>query len=171
MPKSKPSELLKVVVYRSLEPEDYNCILSDWAKSYKGSPWAGTVSNNHWHRTVKDTIDSLLSRGASVLLAVADDDTTQILGWVCYEKSASGVFVLHYIFVKDDFRGDGIAPSLLAKAGNEPCIHTHKTRDCKYLCGLGDYVPAIARRKELEPVNVKSKNRKRKFPRPCAAEK
>lgn len=150
--------------FRTLEPDDYNFVLSSWARSFRGSRWAGNVPNHRQPGVVKDEIDSLLSRGAVITLAVFEDDSTYIIGWCCHELSKGGVSVIHYVFVKEDDRKSGMATELLSRAGNgKQRIHTHRTSDCRYLRGLGDYVPAVSRRKELEPLNVKAKNRKRKI--------
>jgi GNAT superfamily N-acetyltransferase len=146
--------LLDFIVFREFEASsDYNCVLSNWSHSFKGSPWAGVCPNNLWHAQMKQTLDQLLSRGAQVIMAVADDDPDQIVGWVCYEKSKSGVSVVHYVFVKDDdFRGHGIASALLDIARQGDFIYTFRTPDGKHLEKRGTHVPAIGRRKNLEPI-------------------
>lgn len=151
--------------FRTLEPDDYNFVLSSWARSFRGSKWAGNVPNHRQPGVVKDEIDSLLSRGATITVAVFEEDPTYIIGWCCHELSKGGVSVIHYVFVREDDRESGMATELLSRAGiGKQRIYTHRTSDCRYLRGLGDYVPAVSRRKELEPLNVKTKTRKRKIP-------
>ena len=148
--------ILDICAFRAFDPEtDYNFVLSSWAHSFKGSPWAGVCPNNLWHPQMKETLDQLLERGATVLMAVADDDTDHLIGYVCYETGLSGVAVIHYVFVKDEFRTGGMGKALLSIAANGKFIYTFRTPDGKSLERGGTHVPAIARRKKLEPVYVK----------------
>ena len=150
-------KLLDFVAFRQMEEPDYNFVLSNWAHSYKGSPWAGTVPNNLWHVTVKESVDQLVARGAYVVLAVSEDDRDQFLGFICWEEPESGISVVHYAYVKDEFRekhGVGRALLRIATKGR-PFFYTHRTSDARWLvCGCCKYLPAIARRKALEPVYV-----------------
>jgi GNAT superfamily N-acetyltransferase len=156
--------LLDFVVFRSMYRADYNFVLSSWAHSFKGSPWAGVVPNNDWHASMKNIIDQLQTRGSEVVMAVADDDRDQIMGYVCYEKSLAGIPVIHYIFVKDDFRREGLGTALLGVTGNGSLIYTFRTEDSQYLNKMGTHVPAIARRKDLEPVYASIPAKKRNLP-------
>lgn len=157
------ANLVDLIVFRSMSREDYNFVLSSWAHSFKGSPWAGMVPNNEWHPMMKKCIDQLLSRGARVVLAVADDDRDQILGYICYEKSVCGMPVVHYVFVKDDFRKEhGLGKALLGVTGDGSFIYTYRTLDMQYLDKMGTHVPAIGRRKDLEPIYADGRTRNAK---------
>lgn len=148
-------KLLDLSVLRQIEPGDYFFIISSFAHSYKRSSWAGTVPANIWHVTAKATVDGLLARGATVLLSVSADDRDQILGWICFETGANKTPVVHYVFVKEEFRKEGIAHQLLTVATKEgPFLYTHRTDDGNLLT-RGKQVlfrPWLARRKNLEPV-------------------
>ena len=145
---------LDSVVFREFDPEtDYNCVLSDWAKSFKTSPHAGPVPNNEWHNIMKSVLDGVLDRGALIVMLVSDEDSDHILGWVCYEKAASGVSVVHYVFVKEGLRElHGYGKALLGVAATGFFVYTCKTPLGRFLEAGGDHVPAILRRKNLEPV-------------------
>jgi GNAT superfamily N-acetyltransferase len=151
-----------MTVFREMEPQDYNFILSNWAHSFKGSPWAGCSPNNLWHSRIKEEVDQLLGRGAHVVMAVADDDRDHLLGFICFEKPACGIPVIHYAYVKDDFREQGVGSALMDIAGKGQHIYTYRTYDSQYIAKGGIHVPAIARRKDLEPVYV-SDGRRSKF--------
>ena len=150
--------LIDFVVYRSMYRADYNFVLSSWAHSFKGSQWAGVIPNNEWHASMKNIIDQLASRGMQVIMAVADDDRDQIMGYVAFEKSLAGIPVVHYVFVKDDFRKEGLGKALLGVTGDGSFIYTFRTEDSQYLDSMGRFVPAIARRKELEPIYHNASN-------------
>ena len=142
---------------RAMKDEDYNFVLSSWAKSFKGSPWAGLVPNNLWHSTMKEALDQLLERGAKVRMLVDRLSPDFIIGWTCFEESECGVNVIHYVFVKDAFRekfgSGGLLRDLACGRGSYGFRYTCRTHDGQRLVGKKDvYSPAIARRKNLEPV-------------------
>ncbi len=155
---------LDFAVFREFDPEtDYNCVLSDWAKSMKNSEFAGVCPNNEWHRLMKMVLDGVLDRGAEIVVAVSDEDRDHILGWTCYERSLSGVSVVHYVFVKDDFREDhGIGKALLGIAAQGYFVYTCSTHDARYLTKgrKCKFVPGIIRRKNLEPVYAGGEKKK-----------
>ena len=157
--------LLDYVTFREYRPEDYNFILSNWAKSYRSSPYSGPIPNNLYHATLKELVDQLLGRGAYVVLAVSEDDDDQFLGFVCWEQ-AQALPVVHYVFVKDEFREiHGLGRALLRVATKDgDFIYTHKTLDegAKRLQKGGTFVKAIACRKNLEPVCQPKRNPKKK---------
>lgn len=154
--------LLSVINYRPAEPQDYNLVLDSWIKTFKSSPYAGIVAADEYHATTRDAIEKLIARGAKLVMAVADNDREQIIGWVCYEISLEGVPVVHYVYVKggrdtkgnDLFRGKGLGTSLLKKATQGAAfLHTFRTADGNRLTrNKGRHVPFLARRKNLEPV-------------------
>lgn len=63
------------------------------------------------------------------IVACASDYPAQVFGWICGERRGE-LAVLHMVFVRERWRGRGIAGALLAAAfgGRPPTIHaTHKT--------------------------------------------
>lgn len=84
-------------------------------------------------------------------VAIAEAEGS-MLGFIAFEEAA--VPVLHYVYVKPVFRGEGIFPSLLEAAGiseGQSFLYTFRTPDCRRFKG-GSHCPAIARRKNLEPI-------------------
>lgn len=156
--------LLSVIKFRPAEPQDYHLVLDSWIKTYKSSPYAGSIAANLFHPAQRDTIEQLISRGAKIVCAVADNDRDQVLGWVAYEMSLVGTPVVHYVYVKGAkapdtkafvFRGRGLGRALLKQATHGGrFIYTFRTRDGDALArdGMGIHVPQIARREKLEPV-------------------
>lgn len=63
-----------------------------------------------------------LLRSSTLALAAVDEDPDVYLGWALGVPDAG---VLHYVFVKSDARGHGIADALVREAaGEHPRIHT-----------------------------------------------
>jgi hypothetical protein len=153
---------LDFCVFREFDPEtDYNCVLSDWAKSYRSSLYAGPCPNHLWHEQMKSVLDGVLDRGAYIVMAVADDDRDHILGWACFERSKCGVSVVHYVFVKDDWREEyGLGRTLLQLCADGFYIYTCSTKDGSRISQGGKFVPSIIKRKNLEPIYAEARKNK-----------
>jgi GNAT superfamily N-acetyltransferase len=111
-------------------PEDLRFIWRTWKSSFlvdsvnrgvycrvsegKHKPygWAWDIMNGR--------VDHLLSK-SDVWVACNPDDSDQIFGWIAVEDGR-----MHYMYVKDVYRGQGIAKELLDKAGG-PKEFTHFT--------------------------------------------
>lgn len=144
----------KHLTLRSIQSEDLAFVIAAWLKSFRRSPFAGVIPNDLYHATYKNCFDQLLQRGMKVTVVCNTSNPDQLLGFIAYETAANGTPVVHYLFVKDVFRGNGIGKLLLADANvkrGSPFIYTFKTSDSRKLRG-GKHVPAVARRKSLEPI-------------------
>lgn len=84
-------------------------IYSDWLNSLRYlNDWFREIEQNIYFSTYHKIIEALLSRSeSSVSLAVLEDDSDNCLGWSLCEGTT-----LHYVFVKRDFRGQGICRRL-----------------------------------------------------------
>jgi GNAT superfamily N-acetyltransferase len=135
------------VAFRPYRPStDIGFLFAAWIGSYKTSDWAGVVCDHVTYAIHKATINQLLARGMKVVMAVNPDDEDQILGFVAYEVGP----VLHFCFVKDVFRRQGVAKQLLEAAGIDrtgPVFHTFRTDDARYLGRRLRHRPEFARRK------------------------
>jgi len=152
---SNLESLLNEIEFRSAKTDDLHFIMAAWLNSYRRSQWAGVVPNNMYHKTHRELITQLLARGMFLIVAVNKEDTDQILGFVAAEKSNKGIAVVHYVFVKDEFRRNGLATKLLSVLGVESnggsFLYTFRTSDARFFKNA-KHVPVLARRKELEPV-------------------
>lgn len=132
-------------------PDEVRFILDAWARSYRDSPWSGTITNDKYAEISRWTITSLVARGAKVLVAIPELGPRRVVGFVCYEKPD----VLHYVYVKKNFRGNGVARLLVDAAkyamGTEtPGRFTHRTRASQWLLDDGwRFDPVSARTKEM----------------------
>jgi hypothetical protein len=124
-------------------------VVESWLGSYRCSPWAGAVTNNLFDAVYGDTIRQLFERGALCWIAHNPDDENHVIGYLVTEYTRDGKPVVHYCFVKDYARRNGVARSLFAAAGidpNEHFFYTFRTPHARAFPG-GRYEPAIARRK------------------------
>lgn len=128
-------------------------MLDSWARSFRGSDYAGTVPNHLWFATVRETVASLISRSAKLEAVVVGG---RVWAWLCYEHKRSGEAtdcVLHFGYTKDPFRRQGLMRQLVNRA-LEGCdggvFYTHRTRHSKYMVPKSAcFAPEIARRKSL----------------------
>jgi hypothetical protein len=142
------SSLINVTT-RPVAAEDIMDVVKWWVNSFKKSKWAGTLPNNKFSEYMGESIRQLISRGSRVTLAVNSSNPSQVLGFICTEKTSRGEPVVHFLFVKDIYRGRGLGLYLL-KSQNIPldgtAFYTHRTDSSKKY--RAKHVPEIARRKD-----------------------
>lgn len=124
--------------------EEYAFVFDSWASSFRKSPWAGCVPNHLWDQVSRACIGELLNRSL-VVVAYRElaDGTRRIMG---YSVSEPGV--LHWLYVKRDYRGMGVGKRLLefTTAGWEQFAYTHQTRASrKFLGQKWHWDPVLAR--------------------------
>lgn len=93
-------------------PDAYvNMILSNWMKSFRYlNDYVRLWDQSNYYEVYERLIRGVLARpSASVRLAVLSDDYDVCLGWSVCESPAT----LHYVFVRDGNRGEGIARALV----------------------------------------------------------
>lgn len=145
-------ELAELISLRTVEPGDMPFVWDSWLRSYRESPWAGVIPNNLYREVTQAVITELRARGAIITLAVRRDDPNEILGYVCHERVPGGVAV-HYVFIKDAVRRQGLASELLSHArlswpqGTRK-FYTFRTRAASYFPDW-KHEPAIARREKV----------------------
>ena len=116
---------------RPLEESDWNCVLKSWLRSYRATrpTWRDYYTQKHHE------IEVYRQRGAAFLIACDPADKTTIFGWACVEAP-----VVHFVYVKPYFRGQGIAKTLVASGlGNSLCVaYTHKTASSEAIARTHD---------------------------------
>lgn len=102
---------------------DLPFVYGSWLESYKESKLARAVRTSIYLTRHHDLVERLLDR-PSVRLRVAHPpgDPVVILGWAVVEEPLT----LHYVLVKHQFRGHGVAKALV---GFEPAVCSHKCAD------------------------------------------
>lgn len=113
-------------------PDEYPLIYDAWANSFRKSPWAGCIRNCDYDTVSRATIGEILARGARVNTAVQDLEGggRRVMGYSVSEPSPQ---VLHWLFVKRDYRGMGVGTQLLRDTVKdwstlEAFRYSHRTR-------------------------------------------
>lgn len=129
---------------------DLNFIQNSWGSSYyKGAEYVAFMSPkefNQQHRPIREEI--LRRPTVAIIVACDTHDEDLILGWVIVEKGSGEGLVLHYLYVKEAFKGEGVADELLKKAlPGKPIMVTHMTDRARKIIGkkkamFKDYVYA-----------------------------
>lgn len=90
--------------------DEFPFIFDSWARSFRDSPYAGCIRNCDYDHVSRAGMAEIIDR-AVVTVAVQDtpDGQRRIAGYAVYEPDRK---VLHYIYVKRDFRGMGVGRSL-----------------------------------------------------------
>lgn len=126
-------------------------IFDSWARSFRKSPWAGCIPNHLYDQVSRACITELLTRGAKVIVAVAEleDGGRRVMGYSVSEPEDG---VLHYLYVKHDYRlpGSPVETALLAEttrafAPDKPRRYTHKTVALSRLLRGWEHDPVPAR--------------------------
>jgi hypothetical protein len=99
---------------------DKNFIFSKWLKNYKfSSRFAKRIKNDvfyKWHQLI---LENIMARpSCSVVIAHPIDDPDVNLGFICYENQ-NDTKIIHYVFVKPEFRNFGLGRTLYNHAMND----------------------------------------------------
>ena len=127
------SEAAEYVIIDGLN-DARSLVYSTWLRSYQQSgPAVKKVSRADFFAGHHRVLDGIFARNPTVKLAVFPEDHSVVFGW-----SVSEPGVLHYAYVKPDFRKFGIARALTAHL-TKPFAYSHYTyvvRDLeKHLAG------------------------------------
>ncbi len=95
------------LIFDDAAADEYPLVYDAWANSYRKSPWAGTCPNHLWDSMSRAMIGGVLARGARVLVAAIalPDGGRRVAG---YSVSEPAQRVLHWLFVKNDYRLPGL---------------------------------------------------------------
>jgi len=133
------------MLIREMEAKDFNFVIDSWLKSFRTSPWAGVVPNNQYYSLYMGVIEQLIVGGATIYVA---EDEDKLLGFICCSVTDDGFGVIHYIYVKKNYRHWDVLPSLLDKVlGITPGFYTFRTHNIYKLLPGWKFAPEIARRK------------------------
>lgn len=104
---------------RPLTEADLPFVLDCWVKSYQRSHHARACGKQY--HTIQDAIAKRHIANSAVLVCCLDEDPETIVGW-----AVTGPGVVHYVYVKMNWRRRGVASKLLAPyLGQEGVAHTH----------------------------------------------
>lgn len=115
---------------RAAEPGDRSYVLDTWLSSYRRSPWAEQLPEwAYWSKYGHVGLVEELAYQSLVTVACLPETPSWIYGWCC-----SGPGVLHYVFVRHEFRKQGFG-RLLWEAAGCPARITHVTPDGSRMLG------------------------------------
>lgn len=117
--------------FRPYVPGDIPFIQSSWGSSYyDGTGIKHDLSPQEFHEFHRPIREHFLNRPtAAVIVCAWQKDPDTIIGWIAVEKPRkSPGLVLHYIYVKQAFKGEKIAQKLVQMAlPMRPIFYTHLT--------------------------------------------
>jgi GNAT superfamily N-acetyltransferase len=107
------------IAVRLIDPEtDLPFVVRSWAESSHNGPVGRLHRKGVWHRQQAELATRLVATQLC-LVAHHEDDREQLYGWLCFAEGSSDA-VVHYVYVKRQFRRFGIARQLLRAAGWRP---------------------------------------------------
>jgi len=100
------------VALRPARPEDESIIFHAWLLAHRESgDWPKRLSSRRYFAEHKVTIMKILARAQTVVACNADREW-QVFGFIVFEKPR----ILHWVFVKQIYRREGIAKQLALEA-------------------------------------------------------
>lgn len=141
---------LRELKFDLAEPEEYALVFDSWARSFQKSPWAGCIPNHLYAQVSRAASAEIIDRGAKVIVAYVElPEGRRVVGYSVSEPERG---VLHWLFVKHDFRGLGIGKAILAATvdgvdwSGVELAYTYRTRaSAKFLGAKWRWEPKYAR--------------------------
>jgi GNAT superfamily N-acetyltransferase len=136
-------EELEKIETRPGTPADHPFLFGTWLRNYRASPFARRMRNDAYFALHHQAIDRILARGGRLVIAHPEGAPETILGYLVYEYvpdlRIAGVavpeFIVQYLYVKKNFRGWGVARTLMESQGIVPgaVAFTHIAPDTEAL--------------------------------------
>ena len=123
---------------RPYRESDLNFIQNSWGTSYyKGADYVLFMSPKEFHAQHRPIRDKILKKPSAVAIVACDpNDEDLILGWILVEKPPTEGLILHYLYVKEAFKGEGISEELIKKAlPDRPIFVSHMTDKARKIIG------------------------------------
>lgn len=139
---------MKAVDFRPYDPAtDEGLVYKTWLMAFRGSHYAGPLPRPIYYAAYREMIGYLLARGAEIVIACApnEDHKVDAYGWLCFETGFDRP-VVHFVSVKEDYRGHGIGRALLKHVGADgPSYFTCRMPAVTKFMPLGVFRPEITR--------------------------
>lgn len=157
---------------RTITAKDLGYVARSWKETLYAdgqhcshdAPWRSKARSVFFAR-VNAPIDVLL-KDAIIDVVLDPIDKTYIVGWCCYDAQA-----IHYVYVRDVLRENGIGQALLERAGiteRKPLLVTHWTSGAtaKHLQDKygARYAPELVYSKRVEHAEAKISENERSAP-------
>jgi GNAT superfamily N-acetyltransferase len=137
--------------YDAPSASEFDLVFDAWANSFRKSPWAGCVPNHLWDTVSRTASSEIIDRGARIIVAYKElpDGTRRV---AAYSVSEPDRDILHWLYVKRDYRGCGVGRELLAETIKyfplKQKIYTYRMpASAKFLGPEWKHLPAAARAK------------------------
>lgn len=111
--------------------DEYAFVFDSWARSFQKSRYAGCIPNHLYPQVSRAGSADILDRGAKVEVAYVDmpDGSRRVMGYSVSEPQRN---ILHWVFVKRDYRQLGIGRALVDRVTAEcdpakPKHYTYRT--------------------------------------------
>ncbi len=128
---AKEAESTRPYTFRPYFKDDVNFIHSSWGQAYYyGDNYHDLLSPDEFHYYHRPIRERFFNRPtAAVIVCASKEDDSLILGWIAVERPLeSRGIILHFVYVKAAFKGEGIFQGLLSRALREsPVMYTHLT--------------------------------------------
>lgn len=119
--------ILEKLKIRSANDKDRNFILKTWLKNYKKSNFASEIDPSIYYEAYQNAVKNCLSRSTVSILCDEEDPNFIYAFFVLDEHTEANV--LHFLYVRDDFRNWGIAKQIYKQfLANKFIFYTHKTK-------------------------------------------
>lgn len=101
---------------RDARVSDHAFIIDAWKRSFEGAAAVRMCDRDHYRAEMTTVIRKLLGKpDVFTLVAYDPEDENHLVGFACMTRDDVGA-ELHYVYVKKDFRGRGIARALIGSA-------------------------------------------------------
>lgn len=113
--------------------EEWPLIFDSWARSFRNSPWAGVIRNCDYPTVSRAAMSEIVDSGARVTVLVSKTEAGErrVIGYSVSDPTRK---VIHYIYVKRDWRGLGMGKRLRQEVvpDNElsKWVYTYRTPAC-----------------------------------------
>lgn len=115
---------------RPFDKDDTAFVFQSWLKDYRrNSPFAKHIRSSDFFLYHHKILERIFERETSQTLIACDPETPKVIwGHITIER-IPGLDLIHYIYVKDSFRGYGIGKKLFdsTNINANKIIYTHET--------------------------------------------
>lgn len=133
-------------------PVDAPFVFSGWVESFRSAHAAGPIPSDMYRTLYREILRRVLDR-SRVVVAYNLDRPTQLFGFAVRDREDDQERpVLHYVFVKQFFRRNGVARYLVQELGistRDPFVYTFKSQAAKTIARKwtgGCFDPMVVRR-------------------------
>lgn len=102
------------VALRPLAETDRAYVVSTWQHNYADAAGVVGAEREAWRVEVGRMLAALLAGGAACVVACDDADPDTIVGWAIASRATK---TLHFVYVRAELRGTGIARQLVEAVG------------------------------------------------------